>query len=230
MNFNYSYRAFLISSLLVGNLILILVSVQLTNYETVEEESYNLEYSDELLIEEEELIELTPEKSRIETHRVFNEAEKYIAESEQELSKLSEATEAKLNEMNEALQNNADLGMNSASTIAPAEVAPGKSKKAEEVINGANRRSTNSYRLEGRSALYFPNPVYTCEGYGTVVIDIEVSNTGRVSKAQFNDRLSSTQNLCLVDSALDYARRSRFTTDASRVKQNGTITYLFPGQ
>lgn len=231
MNFNYSYRAFLISSLLIGNLILLLVSIKLNNYKEVEEESFNVEYSDDLLEEEEqEFIELIPASNKIETHRAFNEAEKFIAESEEELSKLSEATEAKIAEMNEALkQNNSPLDMKSG--LSDSEVNNVKEKKEKaKTGGGANRKSTNSYYLEGRQTLYFPNPVYTCEGYGTVVINIEVSATGRVVKAQFDDALSGTRNLCLVDNALNYARKSRFTTDSSREKQRGTITYLFPGQ
>ena len=95
---------------------------------------------------------------------------------------------------------------------------------------GFNRNSTNSYRLVDRTALFFPNPVYTCDGFGKVVISIEVSATGKVTKANYNKRNSTTTNQCLIDKALEYAYLSRFNTAPSKPEQLGTITYNFPGQ
>jgi len=54
MNFNYSYRAFLITSLLFGILFLGMYSIKLSRYTEVAEKVFNVEYSLEepLLIEE----------------------------------------------------------------------------------------------------------------------------------------------------------------------------------
>ncbi|MDX1462558.1 MAG: hypothetical protein R3359_05835, partial [Marinirhabdus sp.] len=95
---------------------------------------------------------------------------------------------------------------------------------------GSNRKTTIRYSLRDRSAIDLPNPVYTCEGGGLIVISIEVSATGRVTKATYNQGLSTTSNGCLINSALEYANEARFTTKASKPSQLGTISYNFPGQ
>ena len=67
MNLNYSYRAFLIASLLVGNLILMMYIVELSNNKKVDEKLYELEYvQEEILIEELDLALLSAKNIKIE--------------------------------------------------------------------------------------------------------------------------------------------------------------------
>ena len=83
MNFNYSYRAFLISSLLVGNLVLLLVSVKLNKKELAVEKEIPIEYEELLPIEKEELaLAQEMERIKIETNKAYNEAEEFIKELE----------------------------------------------------------------------------------------------------------------------------------------------------
>ncbi|MEJ2270408.1 MAG: hypothetical protein P8Y04_11650 [Desulfobulbaceae bacterium] len=49
---------------------------------------------------------------------------------------------------------------------------------------------------------------------------------GFVADASFNDKSSSTSNGCLVENAITYALKARFST-SERKLQKGTITYLF---
>ena len=84
-----------------------------------------------------------------------------------------------------------------------------------------------SYFLQGREAITeLPNPVYTCEESGKVVINITVDAQGYVIQANYNKSSSSTSNGCLVDNAIYYAQKARFDT-ADKPKQTGTITYQF---
>ncbi len=80
MNFNYSYRAFLITSLLTGSLVLFLFSVKLSKKQQENaEETYDVVMApEELLPEELAIAALEPEKVKIETNRAYNEAEKFI--------------------------------------------------------------------------------------------------------------------------------------------------------
>lgn len=242
MNFNYSYRAFLITSLLFGILFLLMTSINLSKYKEKAEEIIDVDYTiDQSILEEEEtedLATITNPPINAETHRAFNEAEEFIKEIEQEREEFSETTEGKLEEIEAAIEDsqvasngNGIIASNN-KQIRKKEVSSSGSNKKETVstIKSSNRNSTNSYRLINRTALYFPNPVYTCEGGGKVVIAIEVNEFGTVKKASYNSRQSTTTNQCLIDSALEYASLARFTTDASREKQLGTITYNFPGQ
>jgi len=229
MNFNYSYKAFLIASLIVGNLFLWLYVIKLSKRTTDNTEEYLVEYSIEDLLTEEELIAISTENVKIETHSAYNEDEEFISELEDQNKELSESTLEKLNEMEEAI----DKSLNDKIEISDSDLEEKPIK--EEVKDfttekSINRNSTNSYRLKDRKALFFPNPVYTCEAFGKVVLHIEVNDLGKVIHTSLNKSSSTTSNLCLIESAIKYAEQTRFTTKAGIPKQMGTITYIFPGQ
>lgn len=232
MDFNYSYRAFLIASLLVGNLVLMFNLIKISKVYEPEEEMVDLEYvSEDILLEEEDIAAVTPKEMNIETHRAFNEAEKFIKELENAREDVSEETESKLAEMNDAIENgNTPYDIPEVDTDEYMEGSKDVSKIIKKSKSGLNRNSTNSYNLVDRTALFFPNPVYTCDSYGKVVISIKVSATGKVIKANYSKAGSTTTNQCLIDKALEYAYLSRFNTASSKPEQEGTITYNFPGQ
>ena len=239
MNFNYSYRAFLITSLLSGCLVLFLYSVKLSK-EQVEpnEESYDVVMAEEEMLPEDLAIaEMTPEKIKIETNRAYNQAEKFISSVENEDEEITETTEGKLQEMNEALENSkSENGVGTSVITKPEEKKKKKFSNSESasdevaVVKGGNRNTTISYQLRDRKDIDLPNPVYTCYGSGKVVINVEVDNLGKVLKNTYNKTASTTANECLIDAALEYSKQARFNTDASRNKQLGTITFNFPGQ
>ncbi len=241
MSFNYSYRAFLITSLLTGSLVLLLFSVKLTKIDVpTQEESYNVVLAPEdVLPEPEEIASLSADQVKIETNKAYNEAEKFISTVENENADLTETTEGKLQAMEEALSESEALGEEVLETLPkkPAE----KKKKSDfsngtdtseniSVTEGGNRNTTISYQLVDRRDLQLPNPVYTCYGSGKIVINIEVDNLGMVKRTSYNRNVSSTSNQCLIDAAMEYASQARFSADPSRPKQLGTITFNFPGQ
>ena len=239
MNFNYSYRAFLITSLLTGCLVLFLFSVKLSKEQAQNtEETYDVVMApEELLPEDLAIAELTPEKVKVETNRAYNEAEKFISSIENENQEVTETTEGKLQEMNDALENSKSGNDNGTSVITKPDKEKKKKfsnsesgKEGEAVVKSGNRNTTISYQLVNRKDIDLPNPVYTCYGSGKVVINIEVNNLGKVVKNSYNKTSSTTSNECLIDAALEYSEQARFTTDASKTKQLGTITFNFPGQ
>ncbi len=239
MNFKYSYRAFLITSLLTGSLVLFLYSIKLKGQIAEEEETFDVVMApEELLPEEQEIAALTPEVVKVETNRAYNEAEKFISEVENENREITETTEGKLQEMNEAMENSksSDNGTGTSLNKKPEKAKKTKfsnensKKSGEAVVESGNRNTTISYRLVNRKDLELPNPVYTCEGSGKVVISIVVNAMGRVTKSSYSKGASTTTNECLIDSALEYASQAHFTTDASKKEQLGTITFNFPGQ
>lgn len=232
MNFNYSYRAFLISSLLVGNLLLLLVSVKLNKKELSLEKEVSVEYA-ELLPEEEEEIALAQELERmkIETNKAYNEAEEFIEELENEREELLE--EENLDGKEDSFEsggNNIDLNKAEKQLKAVKKKLAKAVKKKPLSGNGVSRKTTISYSLVNRKAMYLPNPVYTCDAAGKVVITIEVNELGRIIRKEYNTTLSTTTNGCLIDAALAYAEETRFSTDATKERQLGTISYHFPGQ
>ncbi|GHC46216.1 hypothetical protein [Ulvibacter litoralis] len=238
MNFNYSYRAFLITSLLFGILFLAFKSIKLSKYKVVPEESFDIEYA---VIEnevEDDMASVPKKTIKIQTNRAFNEAEKFISEIENEERILTEETdglkEESASESNESDTNASagDLALQKKKVSEVKKKTSNGSNKTEKVsvTKSANRNSTVSYRLVNRNVIDLPNPVYTCGSYGKVVINIEVSATGKVVKSKYNEASSTTSNACLIDAALDYADQTRFTTEANKDKQLGSITYNFQGQ
>lgn len=240
VNLNYSYRAFLITSLLFGCFILILYSIKLSGNRVDDDFAYDVELApeDDLLEEElkdqgeEELIE----NAEIETHRAFNEAERYISETEHIHRNSEENVDEKLKEIDEAIARTETNGISMESVKTKSSKTENPEKSAEKTSDipsaekGANRRTTVSYLLKNRTHLFLPNPVYTCTGSGKIVINIEVNALGEVKKTSWNKSASTTGDQCLIDAALEYASQAKFTSDASRKKQLGTITFNFPGQ
>lgn len=228
MNFNYSYKALIISALLVGNLVLLLYGIKLGKEKAPVIEEYEIEISAEVLeILEEELMEASLEKVEVTTHTAFNEDEKYISELENERSTPAESIDDKLLAMEEAIEKSKEKPVIEAEIISE---KPEKEIKEEAIKTTEDRNSTNSFLLVGRKAIVFPNPIYICDGFGKVVLNIEVNAKGKVVKASFNKKTSTTFNQCLIESAIEYAKRARFTSDLSKAKQLGTIRYIFPGQ
>jgi len=222
--------------MLLGGLVLILYSIKLKSTPPqTDEVTYDIELAEEDPLPEEEQLEEILQQTEIETHRAYNEAEKFLSASRKATT--SEDLDQKLAEIDEAISKVEQTKM---------DVTPAKSKKTDEKPQskddidsknlsdqeqeGFNRRTTISYRLKNRKDIALPNPVYTCPGSGKIVITIEVNALGIVKKCSFNKNASTTNNQCLIDAALEYAAQARFTTDASRENQLGTITFNFPGQ
>ncbi|MBL4662238.1 MAG: hypothetical protein JKY22_01440, partial [Flavobacteriaceae bacterium] len=228
VNFNYSYRAFLISCLLMGNLALLLVSVTLSGEEQNAEAFTTVEYMADLPLEEEPL----SEKIKIETNTAYNEAEKFIAELEnsRNKSKVSSEENKKLNTILEPIPVNNDLAINDA-RYKLNEVKEKLTNNAKKELSKTkpatiNRKTTTSYHLKGRDKISLPIPVYTCDKGGKIVITIEVNEMGKVVKTSYNKAASTTSNGCLIESAINYANRSKFSASKIKKKQLGTITYL----
>ena len=116
MNFNYSYRAFLITSLLFGILFLGLYSLKLGSVDVPEEPQYDVEYiAEELQPTPKEEIEM-PEMARVETNRAYNEAERYISNLESQRETPEETTEEKLKAIDDAISSSNNWLYNSIPT------------------------------------------------------------------------------------------------------------------
>jgi hypothetical protein len=87
------------------------------------------------------------------------------------------------------------------------------------------------YSLENRYHIRLPVPVYKCEGFGIVEVQIFVDQKGYVVNAQVPNLGDSMNELCLADAAKSAAMATKFNTDFdSPIRQQGTITYHFQSQ
>ncbi len=110
----------------------------------------------------------------------------------------------------------------------------------EETTEGQNPDSISNtifsgesnihYSLENRYHVRLPVPVYLAQGGGTVVVDIWVSQAGKVIKAEIR-RTVNGHDPMLPEYALQAASRTIFNADRlAPSPQKGTITYTFVPQ
>ena len=80
---------------------------------------------------------------------------------------------------------------------------------------------------------YVRNPGYTC-GHGSsgiVTVIIKVNQNGNVTSAEYDSAQSRGGNACMIEQAVKYAKKSRFSYSASAGRiQTGRISYTFISQ
>ena len=236
MNLNRQQLSFLITFFSMSLVILLLYNIHLGG---MKEEEYVIELSladediEKLLEEEEKRLQELTNNDPIKSHMALNETAKPSVGNPEPLKTLEELMEER------AL--NSEAGESSASDGEYAEYLKKLAEKRQEkkqqlsereeqkeTFTNAlkDKRTSISYSLVERNAYSLPPPIYTCIEGGKVVINIKVDGSGYVTAADFNDQSSSTSNGCLVDNAIRYALKARFSPD-SKSSQIGTITYLF---
>lgn len=205
----------------------------------VKEDEYVIEMSladedIEKLIEEEErkLEELAANNDPIKSHMAMNETAKPTIGNPEPLKTLEELMEERALS-SESGEYADDAGFADQLKQLKADRDEKKQKlgerdaQKEEFTNYLkDKRTSISFSLVDRNAYRLPPPIYTCIEGGKVVINIKVDGNGYVTEADFNDKSSGTSNGCLVDNAITYALKARFSP-STKNSQIGTITYLF---
>lgn len=237
MGFFERHKALIITSLLFSILILAMYNINISNSNKKVRETLielnNLRQEAQKLEEEQQKQEPKPaaKQPSLKTHQAFNENQ---SQSETNVkSRLDEIFEKnsanqKASEAENSKPSSGDF--NFAKTPAPKQKkASSGNNSSEEISNkpGSYRNSSISFSLVGRSAINIPNPVYTCDTSGRIVVNIEVNDEGAVVHTSVNKSSSSSSNECLIDQALEYAAGARFSALPGRDSQPGTITYNF---
>ncbi|MAU15231.1 MAG: hypothetical protein CMH46_06780 [Muricauda sp.] len=236
MNLNKSQLSLLITFFSMSIVILLLFNIHLGG---IKEDEYVIEMSladedIEKLLEEEEkrLEEMEANNDPIKSHMALNETAKPSVGNPEPLKTLEELMEERAlnSETGEYADNSSfeeQLKQLKAERDKKKQQLGERDAQKEEYTNYLkDRRTSISYSLVDRNAYHLPPPIYTCIEGGKVVVNITVDANGYVTEASFNDKSSGTSNGCLVDNAIAYALKARFSPD-SRESQIGTITYLF---
>ncbi len=193
--------------------------VDLDEFEPEEEEEPELEEAPE-----------TPKSTARETHRAFDENQEARQENfERELEEIFEKNSAQSEETSEDESESKDGEYNIQKSSRKEKQASDGDDTSQKISaqSGSLRNSSISFSLKGRSAINIPNPVYTCDRAGKVVINIQVDSNGRVLETSVNKASSTTTNQCLTENALQYAADAVFSQLPGRDNQPGTITYEF---
>lgn len=220
MEFIEKHKALIITSMLMGIFVMGLYNINMMS-KRQEQSEILMEIPEEVMEEltKEEPEEQDPLEAREllasqRTHKAFNEDFESHDDFEERLKSLTEAEESEAEEEPEEEVEDA------IEELKPTE-------KVEEEVKPNSMYSSSSWKLDGRKLVgKIPNPVYTCNGSGKVVVKIEVNGNGYVIDTKVDKRKSSTRNECLFDNAMEYARKALFSK-SSLEQQEGTITYFF---
>lgn len=95
--------------------------------------------------------------------------------------------------------------------------------------NGSGTGAGNgNYQLGNRKALSKPQPNYTCNEQGVVVVQITVDQSGNVIVATAGARGTTNAARCLLDQAEIAAKKTKWEADSNApTKQVGKIIYNF---
>lgn len=241
MKFNNSHKAFAITLLISASLVLLVFNYHVVKQnEAVAETLIDITPPD--LFDEDFEDEILQKNNSKQTNKGYNETKKYkhfaqafkpIAPPKDyddprlrnRIEPTSEVTKESKNEASTNIKNEELNSFESVNSILT------KRKKASLQSNteaSANKNSSIIYSLIGRTDTALPIPIYLCESNGKIVVNITVNAKGKVISTAINSS-STSNNECLQNHALEYAKEARFDT-SSKSSQIGTITFSFQGK
>lgn len=236
MDFFDQHKALIITTLLFGILLLGLYNFSLSsnNQKTkellVDLENFRTEESEQPETEPEEATQ-QQKTSSVQTHRAYNQnQEARESNFDQQLEEIFNKNSAAREETSEN-ETSGSLGnykLQNSKQEQPVKRSDGNnSSNQTSQQSGGMDNSSISFSLLGRSAVNIPNPIYTCDRAGKIVVNIAVNAQGRVISSSINKGSSTSTNECLTEQALEYAAGAVFSRLPGRESQPGTITYQF---
>ena len=235
MDFFDRHKALIITCLFCSVLILALYNLSLSN--NIQKERELLVDLDNFKIEKPEEpkpepVETPPATNQMaQTHQAFNENEEARENNfDQQLQEIFEKNSAAQLESSdeESSGTTGSFGIRqNKGEVKKRSDGDRTTTKKTSTQTGGMRNSSITFSLVGRTAVDIPNPIYTCDRSGKVVINITVNGQGRVLTTSFNRGSSTTNNECLTEQALQYASQAVFSRMDGRNSQPGTITYNF---
>ena len=236
MQLNRSQLSFLITLFSLSIVVLTLHNIQL-GAEKEEEyviEMMMLDEEIEELLEQEERLEELAQAEALKTHMALNQTAKPTFKNPEPLKTLEELRAEQTSEPQSNPDQSSDFGEFEANLKELAEkreetrkeLEDKEAEKKEYTQNLAERRTSVAFSLVDRKGYHLPPPIYTCIEGGKIVINITVDDRGFVVDAGYNSASSNTTNGCLIDNAIAYAYKARFSP-ADKASQIGTITYVF---
>jgi len=235
MDFFDKHKALIITSLLFAVLFLALYNLNMANKKKaagemlVDLEQFQKEKAPE---EEPEEQKEQPQQQRrnVQTNKAYNEdKEARDADMKNKLDEIFQKNSASQEaEESEDTQGDGNYQVNKKTADRKKDASNGDDSSEESSQKSAvYDYSSISFSLKGRRAVKIPNPVYTCDVAGKIVINISVDANGYVIDTSLNKGSSTSGNECLVDRAMEYAAGARFSKLAGKNEQPGTITYYF---
>lgn len=235
MDLDRRQLAFLITMLTMSIVVLSLYNIHLSGNQDEDEYIVEMVMDEEEpeILEEEEAKDTQDASEAIKSHLAFNETAKPSYGNPEPLETLEELMQERSGQedgpddlLADSEYSDRVRKLSEKRKEATEKLGEKEAQKTEYTNYLAERRTSVSYSLVGRAGYKLPPPIYTCIEGGKVVINIEVNALGNVVDATFNEKSSNTANGCLVDNAITYALKAKFSS-SDKALQKGTITYLF---
>lgn len=211
-------------------LILLFLLVKVGDVRRKQMEYYPIEFEEELVDIEEIIKEI--EAMRAEIPSLDDEVRRNIALNVADKINDQISTEKYIEELKEELgiedlEQYLDRSLPDEDNISYSEEQEADENEGPDSDEEYSGPTNVTYFLENRFKKYLPIPVYTCKGGGLVKVDIVVNQKGKVISTSISPE-SDTRELCLLETALKYAVRTKFNTDyKADPRQDGYIMYQF---
>ena len=236
------HKALIITVLLTGTVVFALFSIHITKHaEFIAESLYEIEpKTDEEL--KEELIKQNEDTEAL-TNKAFNEDQEFKElmknfkmVSPNDFEKTTKAIQENKIDTESELTTNTTSSNNNSYAIKKSETESynklkdlvNKKSVDKSIAEHAKGGSTLTYSLTNRTLLSYNTPRYLCERTGKIVVNIRVNQNGDVFESYINGS-SNSDNECLTEHALEYAKSVRFNS-SNRADQLGSITFYFKGK
>ena len=241
MYFSNQQKALLITFLLSGTVVLSVFNLNIKKQnELVSESYYEMEPEKELTQEEIKVLEALEKlnNEKAETNKAYNETvkEKSFSEAYKPIAPPEDYVKPEFDQNEEVSEPSkssndeiSDLNHEEISSFSKVNDILNKTTKKKEAPKSTNRKSTIRYSLVDRTDEFLPIPIYLCEDGGKIVINITVDDNGNVIDTYVNNS-SNSDNQCLIDSALEYAKKAKFNASPGKKTQLGSITFNFVGK
>lgn len=238
MGFFERHKALIITSLLFLVLLLTMYNIRISNAN--DEVREMLIQLNDLKAEEPEPEQQQPEESNkppaqqrrpnLQTHQAFNQNQEREQEVQSRLQEIfkENAAEQEASEAENSEGSSGNYALQQQKKKEKRKASEGNNTTSEtSATESSLRNSSIAFSLIGRSAIEIPNPIYTCDRAGKIVVNITVNAAGEVTSTSINEASSTSTNECLATKAQQYAADARFSKLPGRTSQPGTITYYF---
>ena len=238
MNLTDQHKALLLTFLISGTVVLSVFNLSLKQQNELASESYyEIEPEKELTEEEIKILETLESlnNAKAETNKAFNDADKNIKHFAQAYKTIAPPedyvpnTSSTSDGPNTANKNYEDIEDSKLNEEELAKFNKVNDLLKKQLSEDNNSKSSIRYSLVNRKKVYIPIPVYLCEVDGKIVVNITVNSKGSVIDTYINTS-SNSNNECLIEHALEYAKQSHFSADVSKETQLGSITFHFIGK
>lgn len=237
LNLNDKHKALLITLLISGTVVLSVFNLSLKKQSEFASESYyEIEPEKELTEEDLKVLEALDKlnNAKAETNEAFNETQKtkHFAQAYKTIAPPEDYVPKSTNTSENEATARKTYDIPEYSKLNQEELS--KFSKVNDLLKQQQSDSNNSkssirFSLANRKKIHIPIPVYLCEVDGKIVVNITVNSRGNVIDAYVNTS-STSDNECLIEHAIDYAKQSQFNADASKATQLGSITFFFIGK